>query len=92
MQGGYVQLGYNALSQFSTSVAVTPYVRYEVVDTQHRVPAGFSRDLARDGTLRTLGVELKPIPQVAIKADYQWVTNHAGTGRDQFNLNLGYAF
>src|SRR5688500_7385498 len=39
---GYVQVGYNVLSQLSTAVALTPYVRYEHVDTQHEVPAGFT--------------------------------------------------
>lgn len=92
MQGGYVQAGYNVLSQFTTPLAVTPYVRYEHIDTQHRVPDGFSRDLARDGVLKTLGVEVKPIPNIVVKTDYQWITNEADTGRNQFNVNLGYAF
>ena len=92
MQGGYLQAGYNVLSQFGTRLALTPYARYERVDTQHRVPAGSVRDLSRDGVLKTLGVELKPIPNVAIKTDYQWIANEAGTGRNQFNVNLGYAF
>jgi hypothetical protein len=56
------------------------------------VPAGFVRDLSRDGTFRTFGVDLKPIPNVVVKADYQVITNAAGTGRNQFNVNLGYAF
>jgi hypothetical protein len=92
MRGGYLQAGYNVLSQLGTELAITPYVRYEHVDTQHRIPAGFTRDLSRDGTFRTLGVEVKPIPNVVIKTDYQWVTNAANTGRNQFNVNLGYAF
>lgn len=92
MQGGYLQASYNLLSQVTTPVALTPYVRYERIDTQHRVPAGFTRDVSRDGVLRTLGIELKPIPNVAIKTDYQWITNEAGTGRNQLNVNLGYAF
>jgi hypothetical protein len=87
MQGGYVQAGYNVLSQLNTPVAVTPYVRYE-----HVIPAGFVPDPSRDGVFRTLGVELKPIPNVVLKTDYQWITNEAGTGRNQFNVNLGYAF
>ena len=73
-------------------VSVMPYVRYEHVDTQNRVPAGFDRDAAQDADFKTLGVELKPIPNVVLKTDYQWVTNEAGTGRNQFNVNLGYAF
>ncbi|MBI4887818.1 MAG: hypothetical protein HY824_12050 [Acidobacteria bacterium] len=92
MHGGYVQAGYNVLSQYGTALALTPYVRYERVNTQSRIPQGFREDLARDGTFTTLGVELKPIPNVAIKADYQRVTNAARTGRGQFNVSLGYAF
>ena len=92
MQGGYVQIGYNVLSQVNTLLALTPYVRYEQVDTQHRVPAGFTRALAFDGDFKTLGVEFKPIPNVVIKTDYQWLSNAAGTGRNQFNVNMGYAF
>ena len=92
MQGGYFQAGYNVLSQLTTTVSLMPYARFEHVDTQDRVPSGFTRDLSRDGDFKTLGVELKPIPNVVVKTDYQWVTNAAGTGRNQFNVNLGYAF
>ena len=92
MQGGYLQVGYNVLSQISTSIALTPYVRYEQVDTQHRVPPGFVRDLSRDGDFTTLGIEVKPIRNVVLKADYQWITNAANTGRNQVNVNLGYSF
>jgi hypothetical protein len=92
MQGGYVQLGYNVLSQISTSMALTPYVRYEQVDTQKEIPAGFTRDLSRDGEFRTLGLDFKPIGNVVLKTEYQWVTTAANSGRNQFNVNLGYAF
>lgn len=92
MRGGYLQAGYNVFSQFDTPIALMPYVRYERVNTQHRIPAGFTRDLSRDGTFTTLGVELKPIPNVVVKTDYQWITNAADSGRNQFNVNLGYAF
>ena len=93
MTGEYVQVGYDVLSQVATGgVALTPYYRHEQVDTQAAMPAGFARSLTTDITLNTLGVELKPIPNVVVKADYQWISNRAGSGRDQFNLNLGYAF
>jgi hypothetical protein len=92
MEGGYVQLGYNVLSQFNTQAAVTPYARFEHVDTQHEVPAGFQRDVSRDGRFTTFGIDVKPIPNVVVKTEYQWITNAAGTGRNQFNLNLGYSF
>jgi hypothetical protein len=92
MQGGYVQAGYNLLSQTPSTMSLTPFVRIEQVDTQDRVPAGFARDLARDATFKTLGLELKPIRNIALKADYQWISNAANTGRNQFSVNLGYAF
>jgi hypothetical protein len=92
MQGGYIQLGYNVLSQTGLTAAVTPYLRFENVDTQSKIPAGFVRDLSRDGRFTTVGVDFKPIPNVVLKAEYQRITNEAGTGRDQFNMNLGYAF
>lgn len=92
MQGGYVQFGYNLLSQRSTTLAVTPYVRLEHVNTQARIPEGFTKDRARDGGFRTFGLDVKPIPNIVLKTEYQWVTNDAGTGRGQFNINLGYSF
>ena len=93
MQGGYVQLGYNVLSQLTTTgVGLTPYVRYERVDTQAAMPAGFERSLSTDNTFSTLGVEVKPIPNVVMKVDYSWVGNEANSAVNQFNVNLGYAF
>ena len=94
MQGGYVQVGYNVLSQTASAggVALIPYFRYEQVDTQDRMPEGFERSLSTDNTFVTLGVELKPIPNVVVKIDHAWVSNDAETGVDQFNVNVGYAF
>ena len=94
MQGGYVQVGYDVLSQVSNNagVALTPYVRFEQVDTQSTMPAGFERSLSTDNTFTTLGIEVKPIPNIVLKADYSWVSNEAETGINQFNINLGYAF
>ena len=94
MQGGYLQVGYNLLSQTRSAagVALTPYIRYEQVDTQDRMPAGFERSLSTDNTFVTLGVELKPMPNVVVKVDHAWVRNAADTGVNQFNLNMGYAF
>ena len=94
MRGGYVQFGYDVLSQVPAAggVALTPYIRYEKVDTQAAVAAGFTRNPSRDNTYTTFGVELKPISNIAVKFDYMWVANDAGGGTDQFNVNVGYAF
>ena len=39
-----------------------------------------------------IGVNYKPIPQVAVKLDYDINTNGAMTGRNQFNVALAYLF
>ncbi len=94
LQGAYVQLGYDLLSQVAGAggVGLTPYVRYEEVDTQARMPAGFERSLSTDNRYFTFGIELKPDPGVVLKVDHAWVSNEANTGVNQFNINLGYAF
>jgi len=94
MDGGYIQVGYNVLSQSAEagSVALTPYVRFEKVDTQAMMPVGFDRSRSTENTFTTVGVELKPISNVVVKVDHAWVTNDAKTGVNQFNIGLGYAF
>ena len=93
MEGAYIQIGYDMLSQVGNNdVAFTPYVRLERVDTQARMPAGFSRSLATKNHFTTIGVELKPIPNIVVKVDHAWVTNDVDSGVNQFNVNLGYAF
>jgi hypothetical protein len=72
--------------------SLTPYVRYEQLDTQKSVPAGFSRNPVNEMKIFTYGVQYRPIPQTVIKADYQNVDNEAGTGLDQWNIGIGYIF
>jgi hypothetical protein len=38
------------------------------------------------------GVDLKPIPNVVIKADFQSDRNEARTGVNRFHLAVGYLF
>ena len=90
--GGYAQISYNVMSQLGGRLALTPYYRYERVDTHAEVPANFLVDPARDVTAHTLGLDVKPIGNIVVKADYQWITNEAQTGRSQFNVALGYSF
>ena len=94
LAGQYIQIGYDLLSQVPAAggVGLTPYVRYETVDTQAEMPAGFERSLSTDNTYLTFGIELKPNPGVVLKIDHAWVSNDANSGVNQFNINLGYAF
>ncbi|HKS23342.1 MAG TPA: hypothetical protein VJZ76_11120 [Thermoanaerobaculia bacterium] len=82
--GWYVEGGYDL---GTGNVAFIPYARYERFDTQRSVPLGFERNPENDARVLTLGIEVKPIPQTVIKADWQQRKN-----RNQFNLGLGYIF
>lgn len=92
MLGWYLQAGYDVLRPSGSSHQLVPYVRWEQLNTQERVPAGFEANPANDRRLVTLGGMWKPIPNVSVKADYQITTNEADTGVNQLNVNLGYLF
>jgi len=91
--GWYVEGGYE-LTPFTNhrEMSVIPYARYESLDTQRRVPAGFLRNPENDQNILTLGVAFKPISQTVIKLDWQDVDNAANTGANQWNVALGYIF
>lgn len=91
--GWYVEAGYDVatLAGFGER-SLTPYIRYEQLDTQRSVPAGFSRNPANEQKVITYGIQFKPIPQAVIKADYQNFDNEAGTGLNQWNIGIGYIF
>lgn len=96
---GGVQSGWYAEAAFDVMTlaprgrwGLVPFLRYEWLDTQDRVPAGYEEDPARERTVLTAGLELKPIPQVVFKADYQRIRNEARTGTSQWNLAVGYLF
>lgn len=92
MNGGYIQAGYDVLRFAGVRDQLVPYFRWERVNTQAAVPAGFSTNPATDRGGLLLGAMWKPIPQISVKADYQILTNEAETGVNQFNVNLGYLF
>jgi hypothetical protein len=92
-RGYYVEAAFNLLSRVHGGDRdLSPFVRYESLDTQAAVPVGLARDLANDRTVRTYGIGFRPIPNVAIKLDVQDFDNRAGTGVDQVNFALGYLF
>lgn len=92
MLGWYVQAGYDVLRSTTLEDQLLPYIRYERVDTQREVAAGFAADPANDVTITSLGAAWKPVPQVVLKADYQLWSNAAETATDQWNVSLGWLF
>ena len=90
--GGYAHVGYDVLRNTGTTHQLFPYIRYEYLNTQAEVPEGFTADPARERTAILLGASWKPVPQVAVKADYQIQSNEAETGRSKFAMVLSYLF
>jgi hypothetical protein len=91
MLGWYLQGGYDVLHGRS-SQQVVPYLRYEQLNTQDEVPDGFAADPTNDQRLVTVGAMWKPVPNIAVKADYLISSNEAETGVNSLNVNLGYLF
>src|SRR5262245_1983214 len=97
MTGYYGEAGYNVLAtRKGTSQELVPFVRYESFDTQDEVDPAWTTDPshspANDRTVRTYGLHYRPIPGVAIKADWQDLGDAADTGVDRFNIALGWLF
>jgi hypothetical protein len=92
LNGWYLQGGYDVLRFFRTGMQLTPYVRYERVNTQVEVPTGFEINPANERSITVIGAQWQPITNIALKADYQLHTNEADTGVNQFNVALGYIF
>jgi hypothetical protein len=92
LTGWYAHAGYDVLRAAATQVELTPYVRYESIDTQATVPDGFAADPANDLAIWTFGAALRPISQLIVKADYQMRSTGADTGVNQFDVALGYIF
>jgi hypothetical protein len=93
MDGAYAEAGWNVLSlRQGSRQELSPFFRYEAIDTQAAVPAGVRADPANDRTVKTFGIHYRPIPNIALKADWEDFDDAAGTGRDRLNLALGWLF
>jgi hypothetical protein len=93
MNGYYGEAGWNVLSRLpGTRQELSPFFRYEALDTQAEMPSGVAADPANDRTVRTFGLHYRPIPNIALKADVQDLGSAAGTAIDRFNLAVGWLF
>jgi hypothetical protein len=90
LEGWYFELGCEVLTMLApeTRQALTPFVRYEQIDTQASMPAGFAADPAQREDVYTFGLDYKPIPQIVLKADFDAYEKSG----DQFNVLMGYVF
>ncbi len=69
------------------------FARYDVFDTQHKMPSGVSRNPAGDRSEWTIGVNFYPIPNLVIKADYQIRQDDTSNDLDSLlNAGVGWQF
>jgi hypothetical protein len=95
MFGWYAELGYDLFSTFDKGEQqLTPFVRVENVDTQHKAaPGSTTVDAdAHDLDIVTVGLNYKPIDEVVIKAEHQFIEDGNGNTLDQSNVAIGYIF
>ncbi len=93
MLGWYVQGGYDVLRATATTHQLTPYVRYERVDTQKDLAGNDTvSDPGLERSIVSVGAAWKPVPQIVAKLGYQFHDNRADTGFDQWNIQLGWLF
>jgi opacity protein-like surface antigen len=90
--GAYAQAGYDLMNGAANGRSLMPFVRYEILNTQQSVPAGFSRDSNNLIRAVVAGLNYKPISQIVLKGDYEWFTIANGKAVDQANLSVGFVF
>ena len=90
LKGYYVEGGYDIMRWIDPEAVctVSPYVRWESLDTQAEVPTGFLSDPVNDETIWTYGVNVSPIPQLVFKLELQ----NRDMGSDSINFGMGYVF
>ena len=93
LRGFYVEAAYRLWAAGSPRDLVG-FVRYENVDTQHRMPAGWQPLKEFDQNAWVYGFTYFPDPDVAVKVDYVRLRNQSGFIRSpsSFNLGLGWWF
>ncbi|MBI4381979.1 MAG: hypothetical protein HY574_12420 [candidate division NC10 bacterium] len=92
--GGYAEVAYDILPLIlpGTDMSLSPFLRFERLDTQADVPAGFTPDRSRDIRVINAGLSFKPIPNVVVKLDYRNLEASAGQIADEFNVGFGFIF
>lgn len=93
LRGGYLEASYRVISgaQFGD---VGTFVRYENVDTQFRMPAGYVKLSEFDRDQWVVGATYWPEPDIALKVDYVHQRNRSDVVRAPrtFNIGLGWWF
>ncbi len=93
-QGGYVQAGYDVLSLLGghRGNSLVGFGRFDYVDTQARVPAGFTAKPELRRFAMIAGLVYRPLSQIAFKLDYGRHWFGAGPSYDQLAAAIAWSF
>lgn len=97
MDGWYLEAAYNVLPFIApkSDHRVVTFIRREEFDTNAEVASGYDRNGAADRQVLTVGLAYYPIPEVVIKADYEWWRDESDGDDDSIgrvNLGVGFMF
>lgn len=93
LSGWYLQAGYDLLNTVdSGEQRLTPFIRYEEINTQDGLEGGLTASGNNDREILTLGINYQPLDEVIFKADFIQDDNAAGGSKEQWNLGMGYLF
>ncbi len=92
VRGAYAEGAFDLFSLARRDDQLVPFLRYEMLKFHDEVPAGAAANPALDVDLVVAGLTYKPIPTVAIKADWSWRKTGAAGNAVTRAVNLGGAF
>ncbi len=94
MIGYYIELGYNVFRHFKPIKSeLTPFVRYEVYDTHHKIEKQFQKNDSYKNTVITTGLTYALTKGAVIKGDIQFVKSKVETAYNKvFNAGFGIMF
>ncbi|MCK4746047.1 MAG: hypothetical protein KAT15_03390, partial [Bacteroidales bacterium] len=93
MLGYYLEVGYDVLNGFGTGEKkLVPFVRYENYNTHLSVDENLTVNDAYNRTDITLGIGYWFTEGAVVKTDYQRFTDAAGSGKNIFNMGIGFMF
>lgn len=92
--GGYVEFAYDIWSMLFGNYGkqLEPFIRVEYVDTQRRIPTGFTADRTNTFWLYNPGIQFYPHPNVVLKLEYRNFDPHEGEIADEVAVGMGLAF
>ena len=93
-RGGYLEGAYDLsrLMAPESTQALNAFARLDYADTQAAVPAGFQSRLEFRRLSEVFGLVYKPIPQIALKADYRFRQLGDGTSNREFASAITWLF